>query len=299
MSELNLFTAARDSLLAAREDYEVAYRTFAWPKLARFNWACDYFDAFARGNPQPGLWLRHDDGSEDKLSFDELSLRSSRVANFLREHGVQPGDVVLVMLGNIVPLWETMLAAIKLGAILIPATNLLTASDLRDRVRRGAVKHVVVERADLAKLAGIEGLHGRFVVGGEGDGFVPFERAAEHSSQFDDALRDVHAPLLRYFTSGTTSLPKLVEHSQQSYPVGHLSTMYWIGLRPGDVHWNISSPGWAKHAWSCFFAPWNAGACVFALNLGKFSAQRVLATLQATPIDTLCAPPSTAPSSMT
>jgi acetyl-CoA synthetase len=77
-------------------------------------------------------------------------------------------------------------------------------------------------------------------------------------------------PLLLYFTSGTTSKPKLVLHSHQSYPVGHLSTMYWIGLQPGDIHLNISSPGWAKHAWSCFFAPWNAGACIFIHNVARF-----------------------------
>ena len=292
MSELSFFTAARDTLLACRDDYERACRSFAWPALERFNWAHDYFDAFAKDNRQRALWLVHEDGSQDQLSFHQLSLRSNQVANFLRAHGVQRGDVILVMLGNVVPLWESLLAAIKLGAVLVPATSMLTAADVRDRVQRGAVKYAIVDRADVAKFADIEGLQCRFVVGGEVAGWTPFEHADTHSELLSDVLRDAQAPLLRYFTSGTTSLPKLVEHSQQSYPVGHLSTMYWLGLRPGDVHWNISSPGWAKHAWSCFFAPWNAGACVFVLNQAKFSAQRVLATLRDEPIDTLCAPPT-------
>jgi acetyl-CoA synthetase len=292
MSELSRFIAARDALLATRDDYETAYRTFSWPELKHFNWARDYFDAFARGNSKPALWLVHDDGSEDKLSFEALSQRSNRVANLLRAHGVQPGDVILVMLGNVVPLWEAMLAAIKLGAVLIPATNMLTAADVQDRIRRGNVQHVIVDHAEIGKFASIDNLVGRFVVGADQPAWIRFEQAAEHSTDFDDVLRDAGAPLLRYFTSGTTSQPKLVEHSQQSYPVGHLSTMYWIGVQPGDVHWNISSPGWAKHAWSCFFAPWNAEACVFVLNQSKFSAERVLTTLSSRAIHTLCAPPT-------
>jgi len=98
--------------------------------------------------------------------------------------------------------------------------------------------------------------------------------------------------LLLYFTSGTTAKPKMVQHSHQSYPVGHLSTMYWIGMQPGDVHWNISSPGWAKHAWSCWFAPWNAGATVFSYNYARFHARAVLNMLARRPITTLCAPPT-------
>jgi len=99
-------------------------------------------------------------------------------------------------------------------------------------------------------------------------------------------------PLLLYFTSGTTSKPKLVQHTHASYPVGHLSTLYWLGLQPGDVHWNISSPGWAKHAWSCFFAPWIAGATVFILQTPRFDPRRVLRTLVDSRVTTLCAPPT-------
>ena len=98
--------------------------------------------------------------------------------------------------------------------------------------------------------------------------------------------------MLLYFTSGTTAKPKLVRHSQRSYPVGGLSTMYWLGLQPGDVHLNISSPGWAKHAWSCFFAPWNAGATVFVVNQPRFDAKGLLATIGRCGVTTLCAPPT-------
>ena len=98
--------------------------------------------------------------------------------------------------------------------------------------------------------------------------------------------------MLLYFTSGTTAKPKLVRHSQRSYPVGHLSTMYWIGLQPGDVHLNISSPGWAKHAWSCFFAPWIAEATIFVYNYARFDAAALLEQLRRAEVNTFCAPPT-------
>ncbi len=95
-----------------------------------------------------------------------------------------------------------------------------------------------------------------------------------------------------YFTSGTTARPKLVEHTHVSYPVGHLATMYWTGLRPGDVHLNISSPGWAKHAWSNLFAPWNAEATVFLHNYTRFDAERLLGEMERAGVTTFCAPPT-------
>ncbi len=99
-------------------------------------------------------------------------------------------------------------------------------------------------------------------------------------------------PLLLYFTSGTTAQPKLVEHTHASYPAGHLSTMYWLGLRPGDVHLNISSPGWAKHAWSNVYAPWNAGATALVLGHDRFSAEALLGAIGECGVTSLCAPPT-------
>src|SRR5689334_12662114 len=99
-------------------------------------------------------------------------------------------------------------------------------------------------------------------------------------------------PLLWYFTSGTTSKPKLVQHNQVSYPLGHLTTMFFLGLRPGDLHLNISSPGWAKHAWSCFFAPWIAEATIFVYNYSRFDAVGLLHQLRRAEVTTFCAPPT-------
>ncbi len=287
------FIEARDFLLRHRDDYETAYRDFVWPKQDEFNWAIDHFDAMARGNDAPALFIVGDDGSEVKKSFAEMSARSSRVANFLRRLGVKRGDRLLLMLGNELALWEVMLASIKLGAVLIPATSLLTTEDLRDRLDRGNVRHVITASAQTSKFDPLPGSYTRVAIGAAVSGWQNFDDAAGESEAFvPDGVTQADDPMLLYFTSGTTAKPKLVLHTQQSYPVGHLSTMYWIGLKPGDVHLNISSPGWAKHAWSCFFAPWNAGACIFIYNYARFNAQGLLSALAANKVTSLCAPPT-------
>jgi acetyl-CoA synthetase len=287
------FIAARDLLFSLRTDYARAYAEFEWPELMHFNWALDYFDIMARGNHAPALWVVADDGSESRVSFEAMARRSNQVANYLRALGVKRGDRILLMLGNEVPLWEIMLAAIKLGAIISPASTLLTEDDLRDRFERGRIRHVVTGPGNAAKFAPIEGDYTRICIDRGAPGWNTYDDSQGAADVFSaDGETGVGDPLLLYFTSGTTAKPKLVLHTHQSYPVGHLSTMYWLGLRPGDVHWNISSPGWAKHAWSCFFAPWNAGATVFIYNYARFSAEQVLKALTHYPVTTLCAPPT-------
>jgi acetyl-CoA synthetase len=287
------FLAARDFLLRHREDYDTAYRDFEWPKLDRFNWALDYFDVMARDNAQSALWLVDEDAGEAKLSFAQLSERSNRVANALRQLGVRRGDRILLMLGNVAPLWECMLAAMKLGAVIVPATTLLTRTDLADRFARGRVRHVIAAADAAAKFADLPGAYTRIVVGGEMAGWLSYAASYQAPEQFaPDGETRADDPMLLYFTSGTTATPKLVLHSHQSYPVGHLSTMYWLGVGPGDVHLNISSPGWAKHAWSCFFAPWNAGATVFIVNQRRFNARGLLDTVARCGVTTFCAPPT-------
>ena len=287
------FTRARDFLLAHRTDYDTAYRDFRWPQLTEFNWALDHFDPLARGNDATALHIVEEDGRETRRSFASLSARSDQVANWLRAQGVKRGDRVLLMLGNELALWELMLACIKLGAVMIPATMLLTPEDLRDRLERGGVKHVAVASEQAAKFADLPGRYTRITVGAAVPGWLRFEDSASAPTAFTpDGPTQATDPLLLYFTSGTTSKPKLVLHTHQSYPVGHLSTMYWIGLQPGDVHLNISSPGWAKHAWSCFFAPWNAGAAIFIYNYARFSAPALLGVLEKYKVNSLCAPPT-------
>lgn len=287
------FAQARDFLLAHRGRHAEAVAGFRWPQLDRFNWALDAFDVLAEGNERPALWVVHDDGREERHSFAAMRERSNRAANHLRALGVQRGDRILVMLGNVVPLWEITLAAIKLGAVISPATTLLTPEDLADRIERGQMKHVVADTAVAARFDEVPGAYTRIGVGPAREGWHDWAAAMSASADFrPDGDTRATDPLLLYFTSGTTAKPKIVQHTQQSYPVGHLSTMYWLGLRPGDVHLNISSPGWGKHAWSSFYAPWNAGATIFVLNQARFDAKRTLDTLVRCGVTSLCAPPT-------
>ncbi|MEV5826478.1 AMP-binding protein [Spirillospora sp. NPDC052242] len=287
------FRGARDFLLENRENYAVAYERFRWPVLTGFNWALDWFDRIAEGNDRPALWIVEEDGTEAKYSFADLSRRSNQVANLLRENGVRRGDRIILMLGNQVELWETVLAAMKLGAVMIPCTPLLGPADLQDRLTRGAAKHVVTGAEHAEKFAGLEGGFTRIAVGAPVEGWVPYAGAYGLAEEFVPYGQTMSSDtLLLYFTSGTTAKPKLVEHTHASYPAGHLSTMYWIGLRPGDVHLNISSPGWAKHAWSNIFAPWDAEACVFIFNYTRFDADRLLDTIERCGVTSFCAPPT-------
>jgi acetyl-CoA synthetase len=287
------FRAARDFLLEHREDYVRAYEGFEWPRLEHFNWALDWFDVIAEGNDRPALRIVEEDGTNCRVSFAEMSARSDRAANWMRAQGVRAGDRILVMLGNQVELWETALAAMKLRAVTIPATPLLGPADLRDRIERGRVRHVVVRPEDTGKFDDVPGDYSRIVVGGERPGWLSYSGVHESPREFvPDGPTRADETLMLYFTSGTTARPKLVEHTHVSYPVGHLATMYWIGLEPGDVHLNISSPGWAKHAWSNLFAPWNAEATVFIHNYTRFDPGRLMAEMDREGITSFCAPPT-------
>src|SRR5258708_29619456 len=194
------FLAARDFLFAHREDYDTAYRDFRWPGLDQFNWALDYFDPMASGNHRAALWIVNEGGSEVKISFAEMSARSNHVANYFRALGVQRGDSILLMLGNVAPLWECMLAAMKLGAVIIPATTLLTRDDLLDRFERGRVLHVITSVDNTAKFTELPGDHTRISVGGSTPGWHAYEPAYDAPSPFEPAgPTPPTSPVLVYF----------------------------------------------------------------------------------------------------
>ena len=286
------YRQARDALLSLQGQHDRALAEFRWPDVGeRFNWAIDWFDRVARGNDACALWIVEEDGSEQKVSFDAMAQRSDQVAVWLEGLGIGRGDHVLLMLGNQVELWETMLAVFKLGAVVMPTTAALGPADLRDRVGRGGARAVVANAADTPKFEEVPGDYVRIAVGGA-EGWHSYADAYAVQGRPFETVTAASDPLLHYFTSGTTSKPKLVEHTQISYPVGHLTTMYWIGLRPGDVHLAISSPGWAKHAWSCFFAPWIAEATVFVYNYSRFDAAALLEQIRRAGVTTFCAPPT-------
>lgn len=288
------YRACRDILVRHRDDYDAAVAAFRWPDVGdRFNWALDWFHPIAAGNPRTALRIVGADGSDRSYSFAELAARSDRLATSLVAGGVAPGDRVMVMLGNQVELWESMLAVMKVGAVIMPATTALGPKDIADRVGRGAVRHVIAHADQVDKFTDIPGDFGRIANGDAPHPWRPYRLADTVAPPSRLAIQTrPDDPMLIYFTSGTTSQPKLVEHTQRSYPVGHLSTMYFLGLRPGDVHLNISSPGWAKHAWSSFFAPWIAESTILVYNYARFDTSRFLTMLRQADVTSVCAPPT-------
>ncbi|MGO1539449.1 MAG: AMP-binding protein [Leucobacter sp.] len=296
------FFEARDQLLALSGDPDRARTEFVWPDVgAEFNWAHDVFDAIAGGNDTTALWIAEEDGSELRRSFQELKQRSDQVANWLRANGIKAGDIAMLMLGNRVELWEIMLAAMKLGVVMLPTSVVLGEHELADRIERGNVSLVIADPDDAMKFTRVPGSYRGIVVGFEAGSrdqraalydWLPYEES--HSASLAPVpKRTVSSdPALLYFTSGTTSLPKIVVHSHTSYPLGHLTTMAWIGVRPGDVHSVISAPGWGKHAWSSFFGPWHVGATIFVSNTARFDAEHLVRELDRAGVTTFCAPPT-------
>ncbi|MDN8549481.1 AMP-binding protein [Microbacterium sp. NM3R9] len=287
------FRAARDFLLDHAHDPDSAHAGFSWPEVgAHFNWAVDWFDAVAAGNDRIALHVVDEDGTESRVTYEQMRSRSNRVANWLTRQGVGRGDAVMLMLGNRVELWEAMLAILKIGAIILPTSVVLGTEDLIERVERAGIRAVLADDTDAAKFDAIPGDFVRVVVGGERPGWLGFADAAAASDAAPGVVVASDDPALIYFTSGTTSRPKMVVHTHVSYPVGHLSTTYWIGVRPGDVHMTISAPGWGKHAWSLFFAPWIAEATIFVYNYARFDAAALVAQLDRNAVTTFCAPPT-------
>jgi len=293
------FRAARDVLVEHSHDLDAARAAFRWPDVGTaFNWARDWFDVVAEGNERLALWIVHDDGSEDRVSYDAMRRRSDQVAAWLQGLGVVRGDHVMLVLGNQVELWEAMLAVMKLGAVILPTSTALGTADLADRIDRGRVRHVVAGADEAALFDGVPGIEAvtRIAVGPAGGaapaGWTDWADSHRASGARPDVATATEDPCLVYFTSGTTSKPKMVVHTHASYPVGHLTTAYWLGVRPGDVHMTISSPGWGKHAWSCFFAPWTAEATVFVHAYRRFSPAALREQLERAQVTSFCAPPT-------
>lgn len=293
MSQSNTqkFREARDYLLKNRLDYNKVIKEFKWPVFDDFNWARDWFDVYAGETNKTALWIKRDGDTDSKLTYAELSERSNKLSSYLQRIGVQKGDRIIVLLPNIVATWEMNLAAIKIGAVLVPTSVLATKSEITDRISRCHAKFLVTETSCMDKISD-DFVITKILVGPPVKGWLNFEDAYSEKNNYNIVTTKATDPLLLYFTSGTTSKAKLVQHTHQSYPVGHFSSMYWIGIQENDIHQNISSPGWAKHAWSSFFAPFNAGATNFVHDYARFDAKATINNLSECKINTLCAPPT-------
>ena len=269
-----------------------------------FNFASDVIDRWAQQCPDARAlwWINGVTGAEQRFTFRELAGLSCQAAGFLRSCGVRPGDRVLIMLPRVPQWWIAMLGLIRLGAVPVPATLLLTRRDVAYRLKSAQVSAVITNADGVAKVDGFEGLRllAEFPPGSNGcsslpSGWTDFERGVRTTSPaFACAPTRSDDPGILYFTSATTGEPKMVLHTQASYGLGHRVTgQWWLDLHPDDVHWNLSDLGWGKAAWSSFYGPWQMGACVFAMDTpGKFDPALTLSTLAEFPITTWCAPPT-------
>ena len=287
--------AARDFLLDNSQDAARVRAEFRWPELTEFNFALEWFDVLAgEHSDRPAVRIVDDDLHSEQWTYGQLAERSDQVARWFVEQGMRRGDRMIVMLNNTIELWETLMALLKVGAVAIPSSTLLGDADLAWRVETADAAFAIAPASLASTFGKVPDAVTRIGVGdGVPPDWVDFADSHSAASRFvPDGPTPVDLTSLLYFTSGTTARPKLVRHTQVSYPVGHLSTMFWLGVRPGDVHLNISSPGWGKHAWSNFFSPFLAGATVFIFNYARFQADTLMTIMDAHDGSTFCAPPT-------
>ena len=270
-----------------------------------FNFATDVVDHWATTRPQStALWHIHAaTQAEHKLTFRQIAGLSRRAANFFRSCGIGRGDRVLLMLPRVPQWWVAMLGLIRLGAVPVPATLLLTARDVSYRLKMAAIHALITNDEGIPKVGDFDGIRVAVADTSSGtasssrpawpDGWLDFDRGLQQAkTRFGRERTRRDDPGILYFTSATTGEAKMVLHTQASYGLGHRITgELWLDLKPEDLHWNISDLGWGKAAWSSFFGPWHMGACVFALEVaGKFDPLLTLDTLAQFPITTWCAP---------
>ncbi len=284
-------------------DYEETRRTFRLDVPERFNYARDVVDARAQTSPDALALLAAGPGGEvvSRLTFADLSRASNRAANALAAHGVGKGDPVFVMLPRI-PEWHVaLLACIKLGAIPMPGTPLLTARDIAYRVGAAEAVAAITDAEGAVKVdaARVEcpTLKTTICVGDRPDaGWLDWRELVDRGSDVPPDAEPTRSsdPMLLYFTSGTTGYPKMVLHTQASYGIGHeITARFWQDLHPGDLHWTVSDTGWAKAAWGLLFGQWRLGAAVFLWDQrGKPDFDRLLSMVGEHRITTLCAPPT-------
>lgn len=286
---------ARDFLFDHAYDYDGAVRGFRWPELTEFNFALEWFDVIAGEHPdRAAVTIVDPDFSAHSWTYADLAERSDRVATWFTAIGMKRGDRAIVMLNNSIEIWDVLLGLLKVGAVAIPTSTLLSAADLDYRVTQAEARFAFAPVGLSHRFTEIPGDLVRIGVGdGTPPGWLNVADAVQAPAGFEpDGPTPADSLSLLYFTSGTTARPKLVRHTQVSYPVGHLSTMWWLGVRPGDVHLNISSPGWGKHAWSNFFSPFLAEATVFIFNYERFDAAALMRVMDSHHVTSFCAPPT-------
>lgn len=292
----NTFLQVKD--LIEKGDYS-QLNSLKIEKPTYFNWVEEVFEGIhLKERPHKTALLWTDETQTISYSFLQLSEQANQLLNFLRNKGVHQNDILLTQL-MLQPInWLALLAAIKGGLQMVPTATIMGASDLAYRLEKTLPKVIITDQENAYKIEEAEKLTGKkvalkIICEGSRPGWYTLDDIAKESKEASAATTKSDDTLFMFFTSGTTGLPKIVCHTHFSHPVGHLTTTCWIGITEQDIHYNISQPGWAKFAWSSFFAPWNVGATIFAHHTNhRFQAQKTLQLLEEHKISTLCAPPT-------
>jgi acyl-coenzyme A synthetase/AMP-(fatty) acid ligase len=292
----NLYRQVR-KMIAGKEYEALTSLNIVKPK--KFNWVTEVFENInVKDHPRSQALVWTDGEQTKEFPFEDLSVLCIWFLNFLRKHELHPNDVIFSQMALLPENWLTVLVSIKGGFRLIPAATMLSVHDIVYRFGKLMPQTVIADLDNAVKIDEAEVLSGKsvslkIIVNGTRKGWISFDKIYEEESIADAADTNADDPLFLFFTSGTTGMPKVVTHTHLSYPLGHLTTASWIGIKQGDMHYNISQPGWAKFAWSSFFAPWSVGATVFAFyQTGRFNAGEQLAMLEKYKITTFCAPPT-------
>jgi acetyl-CoA synthetase len=280
-------------------DYEAERRDFQWSHPEFFNFAVDVVDRWARERPDAlALDWSDEGGACRSFTWSEVRGRSLHAARFLTDLGLRPGERVFVMMPRVPEWWFLVLGCIRAGIVFMPGTPMLTAKDVRYRLQDAGAQGVLADASCLDRFEGLVGtgaVRHWVSVGVAPAPWVTYasgEAREVAASAFTPTRAD--APMLLYFTSGTTGMPKKVQHTQASYGLGHAVTgRYWLDLSPEDRHLTLSDTGWAKCAWGKLFGPWSQGACNVVYDFrGRFDAQRILRMLERQRVTTFCAPPT-------
>lgn len=263
-----------------------------------FNFSCDVLDKLAEDPDKLALWWVDDNGTESKITFDQLCKESRKVCNVLKKQGLNREDLVIVILPRLIEWWVIKVACIRMGVVFCPGTTQLTASDIEYRIDTSKAVCLITDTTVAAKINSkallFKSLKAKIVVGSSVNGWESYNYLfADAAEDFDTVNTRSDENALLYFTSGTTDNPKLVVHTHSSYPIGHRITgIVWLGLNGNDLHWNVSDTGWAKSSWSSFFAPWSTGSSIFVYHCQTFNVKKMLRILCEYPITTLCAAPT-------
>ncbi len=263
-----------------------------------FNWVTEVFEVqnvLQNPNDKALIW-KYNDQRED-FTYLEISERSNQFLNLLRKNGITHGDKIFIQLPLVPANWYGYLACIKGGVVIVPAATSLETRDLEFRFKSVLPQVALADAENAIKIDEAEENNGqkiklKILTEGTREGWISIDEILSESKVAEGAKTRSDDDLFYFFTSGTTGMPKIVVHTHFGYPTGHLTTTTWIGIQRGDLHYNISQPGWAKFSWSSFFAPWNVGATILGYHIDRFVPKEQLQTIQDLKVNTFCSPPT-------